>query len=147
MRLLVALLISALISSQAIAADFQLELRTKFSAVPLKNGAQDGVWFPTDDAEYLLKLRTDIAPHLVLMYNQQQRVSDSLQLQLNSYVTIAKLEHDATLQFSAQADATQKKLSECLTGGSHWYNNPAVWAAVGFIAGSAATVGIVHAVK
>ena len=124
------------------AEDLKLQLRTDFGPVATQVNGKQGVFFPTDDAEYLLRLRTEITPTLIGAVNQQQKVIDTQASQIGNYKSNTALQDERTAVLQQGLKDCQKQLAD--TVGGHWYTNKWLWFGVGVVAGAATTYTLAH---
>jgi hypothetical protein len=142
-----AAILATSISTQALAAEFQLELKSDFSPKPVVVEGKDGVWFPNEDAEYLLKLRVETVPGLVGAINSQQKTIDGLDLQLKLSTDKDKIRDSQVQLLQKTLTDTEKRLQTELDKSISWYRDNKLWAGVGFVAGILITGYVVKAIK
>lgn len=143
-------ILGCLLSSASIAvADatpLVLTLKSDFHPVVVKNNGIDGVWFPTDEADYLRQLRANQVPQLIALVNTQLQLIDTQAAQAHTFQDINKLEAQKSEYWEKICAASQAELQAHLNSEHQWYNNHALWVAIGVFVGAASTVGIVYAV-
>jgi hypothetical protein len=154
MRLLNIVLIGILIPRLAIGqtpvevSDLQLELKKDFAPQVVKTTTgEEGVWFNTTDAQYLLYMRATLVPGLLKLDARNAQIVDILNKQIALTNTIGDLQGgQVTLVKDALKD-TQKELEKCRAEQSSIWRDPLFIAGMGFLAGILVVGGIALAVK
>lgn len=154
MRLLNILVIGILIPRLAIGQtpadvpDLQLELKRDFipQVVKITTG-EEGVWFNTTDAQYLLYMRATLVPGLLKLDSRNSQIVDILNKQLALTNTIGDLQGGQVALVKDALTDTQKELEKCRAEQSSLWRDPLFLAGLGFLLGIVVTSGIVLAVK
>jgi hypothetical protein len=112
----------------------ELKLRTQFAPQAVQVLGRPGVWFPNDDAEYLLRLRVDTVPSLyntvvaqdmlIQEYRERVRLSDNL----------FGLEHQRGISLEKANQDANQALQKCL-GDRAWYQSNTFMVSAGFVVG------------
>ena len=122
------------LSAETIITVPQLQLRTHFSPQAYVLDKKNGVWFPDDDAEYLLKLRVDLVPNLYSVAKSQNTLLLQYQGQLESSAKMLNLEQQKSRELGTAYQNSQKSLESCL-GNRAFYQEPWFYLSVGFVGG------------
>jgi hypothetical protein len=128
--------------------DLQLELKKDFAPQVVRTTTgEEGVWFNTIDAQYLLYMRATMVPGLLKLDARNAQIVEALNKQLALTNTIGDLQGgQVTLVKDALKD-TQKELEKCRAEQSSIWRDPLFIAGISFLAGILVAGGIVLAVK
>jgi hypothetical protein len=112
----------------------ELKLRTQFAPQAVQVLGRPGVWFPNDDAEYLLKLRVDTVPSLYNTVVAQDALIQQYQERVRLSDNLFNLEHQRGLNLEKANHDLNGSLQKCL-GERPWYQSTTFMVGVGFVAG------------
>jgi hypothetical protein len=154
MRLLNIIVIGILVPRLAIGQtvadipDLQLELKKDFAPQVVRTTTgEEGVWFNTIDAQYLLYMRATMVPGLLKLDARNAQIVDSLNKQLALTNTIGDLQGGQVALVKDALKDTQKELEKCRAEQSSIWRDPLFIAGISFLAGILVAGGIVLAVK
>lgn len=130
-------LVSILIPHIAFATPEETNYQLKWNFTPkaLKVGDVEGVWFPQQDAEFLLRLRTEYVPTL-------DSQVDELKLKIGELDGIVKTQQEQRLKLDEKYAAANEARIKCVeqlveaVKPTPWYESPFFWGTVGLLIGA-----------
>jgi hypothetical protein len=138
----------AIAQTPPVTPEFQLELKRDFAPQVVKTPTgEEGVWFNTIDAQYLLYMRSTMVPGLLKLDARNAQIVDSLNKQISMTGQISDLQGGQVALVKDSLKETQKELQKCRDEQSSIWRDPLFLAGIGFLAGILVTGGIVWAVR